>query len=289
MGLVRAATVLLAVLAVTACAERSPGPLRAEVPEPPGLPTEPDALVLRVDQVGGFTLPGADAGRLPMVSVHADGRVFGQGPMAAIYPAFAWPNVQVRQVPVEEVRALVDRALEAGVADTEDLGSPPLADVPTTRFTLVTSDGRLVREVYALSEGLGEEGLTDEQRDARADLQSFLDELMEVAQPFDGSPAGYEPEAIAAVVRPWTAPEDDGSGLDFGGTPQPWPGPPLPGEPIGPDVHCLVVTGDQATAVRAAAAGANVLTPWAGRDGAAWSVTFRPLLPDESTCADLLD
>ena len=48
----------------------------------------------------------------------------------------------------------------------------------------------------------------------------------------------------------------------------------------------MVAAGDEATAVRAAADGAHVLTPWETPDGALWSVTFRPLLPDESTCAD---
>jgi hypothetical protein len=244
--------------------------------------------VLRVGQVGGYTTPGAAAGRLPMVSVYADGRVFGMGPVAAIYPGFAWPNLQVRQIPVEQVQDLVDRALAAGVADTTDPGSPPLADVTTTRFTLVTAEERFVREVYALSEGVGAEGFSDEQRAVRAELLSLRDQLQDVAQPYDGSPAIYEPPIVAAVVTPWRAPEDDDSGMRFDGPPMAWPGPPLPGEPIGPDVGCVVATGEEATAVRAAAGRATVLTPWETPDGALWSVTFRPLLPDESTCADLL-
>jgi hypothetical protein len=67
-----------------------------------------------------------------------------------------------------------------------------------------------------------------------------------------------------------------------------WPGPPLPGERLGrlPDVTCVVATGKQASAVITAAGNANVLTPWTSGD-ATWSVTFRPLLPDESGCADL--
>jgi hypothetical protein len=289
VGPVRTAAVLLATLLLAACAEPSAGrpPSGAAPPPRAQLPADPDAVVLRVEQVGGFTTPQELASRLPLVSVHADGRVFGLGPMAAIYPAFAWPNVQVRQVTTEQVQDLVDRALAAGIADGTDPGEPPLADATTTRFTLVTAGQRLVREVYALSEGVGSDGLTDEQVAVRAELQSLLDELQDVAQPFDGSPEVYEPQSVAAVVRPWTAPEDDGSGADFSGSPQAWPGPPLPGEPVGPDVSCVVATGEQATAVRAAAGGANVLTPWSTPDGALWSVAFRPLLPDESGCADL--
>ena len=289
VGPVRTVAVLLAVLALAACADQ-PGGAGGPAPSPTGAapPDDPGALVLRVDQVGGYATPGADAGRLPMVSVYADGRVFGLGPVAAIYPGFAWPNLQVRQIPVEQVQDLVARALAAGVADTTDPGSPPLADVTTTRFTLVTAEERFVREVHALAEGVGAEGLTDGQRAVRAELLSLRDELLEVAQPLDGSPAVYQPPAVAAVVSPWSAPEDDGSGTDFSGPPRAWPGPPLPGDPIGPDVGCVVATGDEATAVHAAAGRATVLTPWQTPDGALWSVTFRPLLPDESSCADLL-
>ena len=38
-----------------------------------------------------------------------------------------------------------------------------------------------------------------------------------------------------------------------------------------------------------AAAAANAATPWVTPDGTRWSVLLRPLLPDESGCADLSD
>lgn len=284
MAVLRAVSVLVLVGALAACGGSGGDP--ADPPPSTALPGDPAALVLQVQQVGGFTEPGADAGRLPLVSVHSDGRVFGQGPVAAIYPGFAWPNAQVRQIPVGQVQELVARALDAGVAETADLGSPPVADAMTTRFTVVTAEERFVREVYALSEGVGAGGLTAEQESARAGLAQLLDHLQGVAQPGDGAPEVYEPAAVAAVVRPWVAPEDDGSGLDLSGPPQPWPGPALPGESIGPDVSCVVATGNEATAVREAAGNATVLTPWSSGDGT-WSVTFRPLLPHESSCADL--
>jgi hypothetical protein len=52
-------------------------------------------------------------------------------------------------------------------------------------------------------------------------------------------------------------------------------------------VGCVVVTGDEARAVATAAQRANARTPWTTPDGARWSLTFRPLLPDETGCADL--
>jgi len=288
------ATVAL-VLLLSGCAERSAG--EAAIPTLDGMvPTvglpDGDALVLQVEHVGGFVTPETTVGRLPLVSVYADGRVISEGPVAAIYPASAWPNVQVAQADRATVQELVDAALAAGVAETDDLGSPGIADAPSTRFTLVTAAGTTVREVYALVEGEGEgatSGLTEEQQAGRGELLELYTELGDLPYslaPQGEAPASYEPTAVAALARPWVAPENDPL------ADQPalaWPGPALPGEPVGPDLGCVVAAAEQATAVRAAASRANALTPWAGADGARWYVTFRPLLPGETGCADLAD
>jgi hypothetical protein len=108
-------SVLGSVLALTACGPK-------DSPAAPG--DDPDALVLRVTQGGGYTAPGADLGRLPLVSVYRDGRVITEGPVVAIYPAPAWPNVQVTRLDDDAVTDLVDAALDAGVTATGDLGSP---------------------------------------------------------------------------------------------------------------------------------------------------------------------
>jgi hypothetical protein len=289
MSAVRCAAVLVLALGLAACAQPSaPG-----APPSAELPPEGDALVLRVEHVGGFTTPEIQVGRLPLVSVYADGRVIVEGPVPAIYPAFAWPNVQVLDIGRDRVQQLVDRALAAGVGENADLGMPPLADVPSTRFTVVTARETHVREVYGLSEtaGMPDTGLTAEQEAARQELADLFTELTDlgVLEAGDEPPASYTPAAVAAIVRPWTAPEEDiAQGL--APDPVPWPGPPLPGEPLGPlpDLTCVVATGEQATAVRQAAGDANALTPWSS-GGSTWSVTFRPLLPDESGCADLVD
>ncbi|WP_222193963.1 hypothetical protein [Modestobacter italicus] len=280
----RPAGLVLALL-LTACAEGGgTGTTPAPVPEAVALPEAEDALVLQVEQTGGFVTPEMLAGRLPIVSVYGDGRVVTQGPVIAIYPAPAWPNVQVQQADRSTVQELAERALAAGVDETADLGSPPLADAPSTRFTLVTEDGPITREVYALQEGVGAGGLTAEQEAARAELRELLDELTDLSTTLgrDDAPTSYQPAAVAALARPWSAPAD--------GTAQPelaWPGPALPGEPIAPGVTCVTASGEQARALADAAQDATTLTPWVGADGARWSITFRPLLPEESGCADL--
>ena len=95
----------------------------------------------------------------------------------------------------------------------------------------------------------------------------------------------YEPTALAVLARPWAEPRNRLSHPVVD-----WPGPPLAGEPVGgaTEVGCSVVSGEQTPVVLATARSANSATPWRTTDGNLWSLSFRPLLPDESSCADLL-
>jgi hypothetical protein len=250
------------------------------------VPAPAEGLVLRVESTGGFVSPAVTAARLPLVSLYADGRVLTEGPVAQIYPGPALPNLQEGRIDQGAVQDVVDRAVAAGVTETSDLGSPPIADATSIRFTLVTDSHTYVREAYALWETPGDgAGLTEEQQAARARLSDFLASVTDPAAE-GGDSAPYTPSAIAAVVTPWTEQQDD--------PPQPevaWPGPALPGESTGglPDVSCVTATGDQAQALVTAATSASTTTPWTTADGTRWSVALRPLLPDESGCTDLND
>jgi hypothetical protein len=283
MTIMRAARPVVAaalLLGLVACAERG-GAARPGGPAPTSSEAAAtEGLVLRVEHTGGFLTPSVLHSRLPIVSVYADGRMISEGPVAAIYPGPALPNLQVREIGRGGVQDLVGRALAAGVAETSDLGTPTIADAPSTRFTVVTTAETYVREAYALWESPEGSGVTAEQEAARQRLTDLLSSVTD--QGADTEP--YEPEAVAAVVSPWV---DPGDGLV---QPElPWPGPALPGEPSGglPDVTCVIATGDQARTLLDAARSANVTTPWTTADGGRWSVAFRPLLPDETGCADL--
>ena len=279
--------VLGAVLLTVGCAGTAgrtgadPSASRPEVAVPGG-----DALVLQVAHVGGYVSESVLAGRLPLVSLYGDGRVVAEGPVDAVHPGPALPNVLAGHLDEGEVERLVDRALDAGVGDGFDHGRPPVADVPSTRFTVVTAAGTEVSEVYALEAGIftggDPPGLTPEQVAAREGLQALLDELTALRGVATES---YVPEAVAAVASEWVEPDDRLP-------PQPpvaWPGPALPGEPLGrrSGASCVVADGPGATAVLAAARTANAATPWTAADGRRWSVVLRPLLPHEDGCADL--
>jgi hypothetical protein len=243
----------------------------------------PDAgeLVLRAEYTGGFVPPQATYTQLPLVSVYADGRVFTQGPVAAIYPGPALPNVLVNEVEPARVEELVQLALDAGVGQEIDPGTPAVADAPSTRFTVVTADGPRTTEVYALVPEGDVSGLDDRQTAARASLSDILDRLVAAGT---GGEQPYEPDAIAAVVSQWVDTDELPAPEDVA-----WPGPPLPGQPLrdGLDLTCVTARGEAADAVLDAAETANAATPWTDAEGTRWSLALRPLLPDESGCEDL--
>jgi hypothetical protein len=282
LGALRPAVAAAVLLGLAACGEGggSGGPAAPTTV----VPAAAEGLVLRAEYTGGFISPSVLVSRLPIVSVYADGRVISEGPVAAVYPGPALPNLVEERIDQGAVQDLVDSAMAAGVAETSDLGTPPVADAPSTRFTVVTASGTYVREAYALWETPQEgSGLTAEQDAARARLSDLLTSLTDAAA---AQPQAYEADAVAAIASPWLDPQD---GLE-----QPevaWPGPALAGQEVsGPmDVSCVTATGDQARALLDAAGSASSATPWVTADGTRWSVVLRPLLPDESGCADLTD
>ncbi|SCG48522.1 hypothetical protein [Micromonospora halophytica] len=278
---VRGVAVLPLILLVTACAPQDDGGAgdRPAAPAYPG-----DAVVLRIDHIGGFVTPAALATRLPRVTVYGDGRMITEGPVALRYPAPALPNVQVTTLDAGAVARLVERARAAGVGTADDLGTPPVTDVPTTRFALLGATGVEETTVEALDMVEAEGGLSADQRAAREKLRAFARSLTDAATGGgSATPSPYRPTAVAAVAEPWVANDEAGEQVEVA-----WPGPDLPGAPLGTagDLSCVTVTGERVRQVLDAAATANAATPWAS-GGKRWTVTFRPLLPDEADCGDL--
>ncbi|MBB4762473.1 hypothetical protein ACFQFC_40590 [Amorphoplanes digitatis] len=251
------------------------------------VPGDDDALMLRVEQTGGFVGPDMLAGRMPQISVYADGRVIFDGPVPAVYPGPALPNVQVVTISPDALGTLIDKAVAAGVEEGADFGHPGVADAPTTEITVRTVAGEQTVAAEALNEAQADDPmLTAPQKQARKKLLAFTEELNRLtSQPAGGTPQQYRPETLAAIVRPYVEP---GDGLPERPKAVVWPGPALPGESLNPAVGlgCVAATGKQLDAVLAAAKDANAATPWTS-GGDAYSLRLRPLLPDETGCADL--
>jgi hypothetical protein len=279
------AAVTLFLLGACARVDGAGAPGESASPSDAPVTADPDALMLRVERAGGLMAPDQQIGRVPVVSVYGDGRVITHGPQPAMYPGPALPNLLVQQADPALVRQLVDRAAAAGVGSGADLGQPGVADAPTTRITVASGSGTRSVSVVALSEASPDDPrLTPDQRAARAKLAAFVQEVTDLSGA-KGMPAAqpYVPAAIAGLARPYVRPQD---GLPAQPPAVAWPGPALPGESLTGNTGCAVATGDQATAVLAAAKAAKSITPWTS-GGKQWTVVFRPLLPDETGCADL--
>lgn len=256
---------------------------------------EPGAVAVRVDQLAGPQ--PADATGLPLVVVYGDGRVLTQKPSPA---GAALPTLVQRRISTASVRALVDRAIRAGMGGGTDFGKPPVAGATVTRFTVTTSAGVRTTRVPALSGDVGR--LTPAQNNARQAARDLLAALTDLPATLGADAVGaagtYVPTAVAAVASPWNGycvspPAGVRVSAPCGDEPagkkaRRWPGPVLPGGPIsdGTPIPCVVVTGRAAAALLTAARTATATTPWAS-GGSQWRITMSPLLPGESGCAEL--
>ncbi|MET0425363.1 MAG: hypothetical protein ABW046_15880 [Actinoplanes sp.] len=242
-------------------------------------------LVLRADSFGGFVPPEQVVGAIPSVSVYGDGRVITEGPVPAIYPGPALPNLQVQQITPELVRQLVQEGQTAGVRTGADFGRPNVADAPSTRVTVLTGNGPQSVTVEALNEGRPDDPmLTPDQQTARTKLAAYVKKLQDLPTA-EGMPhpKPYEAQQVAVLARPWSKPGNDLPRPDT----KAWPGPALPGPVLNQNIGigCVLVSGAEQATVLTAAAKANALTSWT-QGGQKWAITFRPLLPDEKNgCA----
>jgi hypothetical protein len=243
----------------------------------PASPYGPDDLVLRIEGGGGMAAPDRLLTSAPFFNLYGDGRVITTGPVPAIYPGPALPNLQLSHVGPFDPPILARKAVDAGVGSA-DVGQLQIADGGWTRFTVLTENGEKSTQVTELN---ADEGLTRSQKSAREKLRKLLDEL--TGNPAVDRSTPYVATEVAVSAIPWSDPADPSLPPP---PPVAWPGPALPGPVENGRTPCLVVTGDQAEAVLAAATKANSLTPWTS-DGKTWRIGLRPLLPDEHTCADL--
>ena len=259
-----------------------------------GVQNPGSAPVLRVERYGGLMAPGANLMAFPVVSVYADGRVVTQGPVPAIYPGAALPNLQMQQISPDAVRTLVEKSVAAGVRTGATFGRPQVADAPTTRITVIDGGRPQTVEVAALNEtSPGDSALTPAQKADRAKLATLVQQLTNLPGTLGpaqvGPAAPYTPTAIAALATPWNPGTQSGpnAGVEAPKA-QDWPGPALPGEKINAagTVGCVIVTGAKLPAVLEAAKTAKTITPWTS-GARQWTVMFRVLLPDEADCATL--
>jgi hypothetical protein len=277
---------LLAVL-VTACADPSPRGGGSPVPAI-SHGTAADDLVLRWGYEGGFTPPEYQLTNLPAFSLYGDGTIVRPGPQMEIYPGPALPALEVVHVDEAGVQAMLEAAFGAGLDtldDLTDMGSVGVADAPETVFTLRAGGVDRSVRVYALAEAGGRfPGMPDEEFEARKALLGLIEDLssLETWLPEGSVNASevYEVVGARAFVTAYTAQAD---------LPQEaiqWPldiSLRSAGQDAGAGFRCVSVTGEDWSVLAPAVGQANQLTPWT-RQQRRFSVSFRPLLPDETAC-----
>jgi hypothetical protein len=279
------------VMLLASCSAVSPPPVGG------GVVSHPDGsdVVVQVEWTGGFVPYEYLFTSLPLFTLLGDGRVIVQGPVTAIYPGPALPNLQVRRLTEEGVQAVLFRLTETGLFDENHSfngAAAFVADANTTVFTMNSNGQAVVVDVYALgtfneANPVAHDVPADEvEAHARlTTLQSdlgYLEGWVEADDWADAAWSPYQAEALRLLVTNVDNEPPNPEGLDS--DPLPWPAPTAP-DAIGEvsavqEFRCGVVSGDEAITWTAALANANQLTRWSF-DGHLYRVTPRPLLPNE--------
>jgi hypothetical protein len=287
----RALLIGLTVAALVASCNLVNPPAYATVSHPAG-----SEVVVRIAWTGGFVPYEYLFTSLPRFTLLGDGRVLVEGPQIEIYPGPALPNVQVRRLTEEGIQSILFRIAETGLFNEShswNAATQFIADANSTVFTVRADNREVVVDIYAL--GLLAEpnvapppGIPAEELDAHDRLAALEADLLDLDSWIpaddwaDATWQSYESDALRLVVANIDAQPPNPEGLDS--EPIPWPGTTAPDQ-LGTastiqDLRCGVASGEEGAAWYATLSQANQLTRWS-HDGHLYSVTPRPLLPDE--------
>jgi len=249
-------------------------------------PTGADEVVLRVSTGGGFVPIEYNYTMVPEFTLYGDGRIIVTGPMTEQFPGPALPNLQTTVVSEDAVQAILAAAKEAGLFQNGvDYGSPGVADVGTTTFTVNADGTTYTSQIYAL--GFEDGGnLTMEQQQARAAIDDLRGKVSDPST-LTSAQLTWEPydfTALAVYSRPvdTTLSTDQ---TDIQPNHLPWPLADLAtsGEKVANSqgLRKVVVSGDDLATLRPLLDKATQITLWKSGD-TDYNLWFRPLLPDEA-------
>jgi hypothetical protein len=247
--------------------------------------TGADKLVLRLSVDGGFAGFDYLLTKLPIVALYGDGRVIIQGPTITTYPSPLPSNLRQIHVSPAEIQQILAAADAAGLLGPDTrYDATNVSDAGTTTFRTIENGKPHIIGAYALREG----GAADDAAvmAARAKLIDFSNKITDLSK-FLGrtlsDAEAYSPTQMRIFVNP--LPADDPNFPNRHVITWPLAVDPRSGEETTrPGVTCLVVGGENLAAFLKAATDANGLTTvWSAPSGL-FSVSVRPLYPDESGC-----
>lgn len=239
-----------------------------------GVPANGD-IQLTVTSEGGFAPVESHLDRMPRYVLLADGTLYYQGPVPAIFPGPLLPNVQVTEVTdaqMDEIRELVEELGLPGIDELiDDSNAEMVADATTEFITYYDENGTHRLGVYAL--GITQGGGSTE-RILATELVQVLDEATAT-----GDARPYSPDRLQVAAGPLIPFDDVDGGV------QPWPLETaftnMPDWAM--DWRCVEVEGDEVGRLIDLFAEANQATRWDTGDQEL-TIKARPLLPGEDAC-----
>jgi hypothetical protein len=245
-------------------------------------------LALRMESKGGFIAPQAQLVRFPTFSLYGDGTVITQGAQPAIYPGPALPSLIATRLTPAGVAAVLDAARRAGLyGRSADYHGVMMPDAGSTVFTLNEPNRSHVVSVTALGADVNPSVPAAEVA-ARARLEAFSAKLGDLRSWLPKGSVGPDSVYRPAGLRVFVA---AGAPKGIAEPSMAWPlstplagfGSPFTTPVQGGPSSCGVVTGGDLKTLLPMVEKANQLTPWTS-EGKAYTLSFRQLLPDESTC-----
>jgi len=249
-------------------------------------------LVFRLDIDGGLVAPGTNLGHLPIISVYGDGTVVTPGPQLMIYPPPARPSLAARHLSEAGLQRLLAAAEAAGLLGKDaDLPANGIADAQTASFTVVANGGVHHVTAYALIESQNTDGLDPATIVARAELLAFTQQLAQLPTLVGADQitdlGAYSADRLRLIVSPM--PVTNPSPSQITDPAIAWPlatplasfGAGMAGTSNGR--RCGTVEGTDLALLNHLIDKATEISPWTS-GGTSWSMTIRPLLPDEAGC-----
>jgi hypothetical protein len=232
-------------------------------------------VLLTITSEGGFVPVEFNLDRMPRYVLLADGTLFYQGPVPAIFPGPLLPNVQVTEVTATQMDEILQLVEEMGLPEIDefidDSNAEMVADATTEFITYYDDNGTHRLGIYAL-------GITEGGGSTERILANELIEVLEEATA-TGESRPYAADRLQAAAGPALGFEE------VEGRVEPWPlevdFSEMPEWAIG--WRCVEIEGAEVGELLEVFADTNQATRWNTGDDEL-TIKARPLLPGEDAC-----